>query len=422
MKEVNRDVLFLVPQPFLIYRGSPFRVKATVSALGQLGYNVDLLVYHLGEDVELPNVRIIRSFKVPFIKHLEIGFSWPKVLLDLLLFIKAANQVRKKKYAVIHAVEETVFCARILSRIYGIPYIYDMHSRIPEQFAYNTAAKDHCFVRFAECFERYYIKGAAVVITVADKITNLAKRIKPGIPAYTLQDLPLSSTQEYTAQDVDNLRTEFGLKPTERVIVYTGNLETYQGIELLLRSMRVLVTERGVSDLKLLLVGGLVGDVQYVKMKALCRELALDSNVIFTGSRPPEEMDAFMALADVLVSTRTEGCNTPLKVYGYMLSGKPIVATKIVSHTQVLTAEYSFLAEPEPLAFARAMNDCLEMIKTNPQEIAQRTQKAREVVESKYSVEDFSNILRKAYERVTLSAVAFLNDDLIIDFLDRALF
>ncbi|MCC6933800.1 MAG: glycosyltransferase [Deltaproteobacteria bacterium] len=394
----NKRVLFLVPQPFLIYRGSPFRVKSAVSTLGELGYDVDLLVYHIGEDVQIKNVRIARSFNVPFISHVPIGFSWGKVLLDWLLFVKAAIQFKKEKYDVIHAVEETVFCARILSAIYGVPYVYDMHSRIPEQFGYNTKSKDHALVRFAEMFEAYYIKHASLVITVADKITNLAKRIKPGVAAFTLEDLPMTSTGEYSDADIASLRQEFGFAAQDRVIVYTGNLESYQGIELLLRSFALLYGDGSLPAVKLLLVGGLAGDAQAVKMKELSHSLGLDKSVVFAGSRPPEQMGAFMALADLLVSPRTEGCNTPLKVYSYMLSGKPCVATNIISHTQVMTEEYTFLADPQPQAFAQALKDCLTMIKDAPAELERRTKLAKEVIESKFSPKEFTETMKIAYQ------------------------
>ena len=38
----------------------------------------------------------------------------------------------------------------------------------------------------------------------------------------------------------------------------------------------------------------------------------------------------------MLVSPRSRGTNTPLKIYQYLRSGKPIVATRLLTHTQVL--------------------------------------------------------------------------------------
>ena len=47
-------VLFVSPQPFFEWRGSPIRVKFNTMALDQLGYDVDLLTLPIGADDTLP--------------------------------------------------------------------------------------------------------------------------------------------------------------------------------------------------------------------------------------------------------------------------------------------------------------------------------------------------------------------------------
>jgi glycosyltransferase involved in cell wall biosynthesis len=56
-----------------------------------------------------------------------------------------------------------------------------------------------------------------------------------------------------------------------------------------------------------------------------------------------------------LVSPRISGTNTPLKIYSYLQSGKPIVATNIYSHTQVLNSDVAMLADPCPESFAQGI-------------------------------------------------------------------
>ena len=58
---------------------------------------------------------------------------------------------------------------------------------------------------------------------------------------------------------------------------------------------------------------------------------------------------------DLLVSPRIRGTNTPLKIYSYLRSGKPIVATNLLTHTQVLTPEIARLVDPKPEPFAAAI-------------------------------------------------------------------
>ena len=51
-----------------------------------------------------------------------------------------------------------------------------------------------------------------------------------------------------------------------------------------------------------------------------------------------------MRRVDVVTSPRVEGNNTPLKIYEQLASGVPLVATEVLSHTQVLSKEQCFLA------------------------------------------------------------------------------
>ena len=70
------------------------------------------------------------------------------------------------------------------------------------------------------------------------------------------------------------------------------------------------------------------------------------AQAIFTGYQPAREIPAFVEAADILASPRIAGTNTPLKIYSYLRAGKPIVATDLLTHTQVLDRETSLLVPP----------------------------------------------------------------------------
>jgi hypothetical protein len=64
-------------------------------------------------------------------------------------------------------------------------------------------------------------------------------------------------------------------------------------------------------------------------------------------------------MADVLVSPRISGTNTPLKVYSFLKSGKPLVATKLWTHTQILDNKISILVSPDANSFAAGISMAL---------------------------------------------------------------
>jgi len=112
--------------------------------------------------------------------------------------------------------------------------------------------------------------------------------------------------------------------------------------------------------------------------------------------RPPQEMTTCMAAADVLVSPRSSGSNTPLKIYSYMHSGRPIVATRIESHTQVMDDLSALLVEPDPGAFAAGIDAVLR----DPALAARLGAASRERGERHFSIRAFVEGTARAYVKL----------------------
>jgi glycosyltransferase involved in cell wall biosynthesis len=186
---------------------------------------------------------------------------------------------------------------------------------------------------------------------------------------------------------LDTLRRELSLGPWP-VVLYSGNFEPYQGVELLLdalaRSPRV----------QLLLMGGSPADV--ARMKGEARLRGVGGRCVFSGQRSPSDLPLFFALADVLASPRAKGENTPFKVFTYLASGKPLVATRIPTHTQLLDDATAFLVEPTPEGIAAGIAAALD----HPEEAAARGRAGRDLIEREYAVERYREKIGRAYASV----------------------
>jgi glycosyltransferase involved in cell wall biosynthesis len=141
-----------------------------------------------------------------------------------------------------------------------------------------------------------------------------------------------------------------------RVILYAGTFEAYQGLELLLDAAAEII--RTHKHVRFLCVGG--NDAQVARMKALAYQRGVSEYFIFPGTVPPEEVQSLFGIASILMSPRISGTNTPLKIYSYLRSGVPIVATKIRSHTQVLTDDVALLVEPHSQSISSGILQLLE--------------------------------------------------------------
>jgi glycosyltransferase involved in cell wall biosynthesis len=136
-----------------------------------------------------------------------------------------------------------------------------------------------------------------------------------------------------------------------RVILYTGTFEAYQGLDLLLKAFALVHPK--IPDAHLVLVGGRPPQVELYKARAAA--LGIDGCATFVGQVPPARIPAYVNVADVIVSPRSSGTNTPLKIYGYLRSGRPIVATNLHTHTQTLNADVAELVEPTPEGLAQGL-------------------------------------------------------------------
>ena len=211
-----------------------------------------------------------------------------------------------------------------------------------------------------------------------------------------VEDTPLDEAlRDPVDGRTEALRDEHGLGD-RRVVVYTGNLESYQGIDLLLEAAP-LVRER-VPEVAIVLVGGEPAQVEAFRNEVSDRGLV--GTVIAVGAQPPSAMPEWMALGEALVSPRSQGENTPLKIYTYMRAERPIVATNLETHTQVLDASCAVLCRPTAEDFADGIARVLE----DPETHAGIAHAARKRVESEYSFEAFGRKLLAAYESLERSA------------------
>ena len=181
-------------------------------------------------------------------------------------------------------------------------------------------------------------------------------------------------------------------KPVElpkgkRLVAYAGTLEPYQGIDILINAFKDVVVKN--PDSFLLIVGGTKAQVE--DHSALAEECGLGSYVIFTGRVSQALAKHYCRLASVLVSPRSTGTNTPLKIYEQLASGIPLVATRIYSHTQVLNDNVAFLLEPEPNAMSRGILMALES-NGDSHRIATN---ARQLYEQKYSRQVYEQKMRR---------------------------
>jgi len=341
-------ILMLSPQPFFEPRGTPISVYQRLEALSALGHHIDLVTYHLGRDVKFPNVRIIRVRKVSMIQNVRIGPSRAKLFLDMLMFFKVFRMLMNTRYDVIHSHEEGAFFGLLLAKLFRTRHLYDMHSVLSKQLGNFEFGNHLLFVRIFEILEKIVLKSSNAVINIGADLDEYIKSVDPGIQRITIENVALQAYQtpvqpEAVAELAEKLKLH-GRIP----IVYTGTFERYQGLDMVLECAGRVVEQH--PDVFFIFVGAKVFQAQEWSEKAAA--LGLAGHVLFLDVVSPEASMVYLAYASILISPRLNGTTTPLKIYSYLHAGKPIVATDINAHTQVLTPNTAVLVEPNAQAFA----------------------------------------------------------------------
>ncbi|MGH8290672.1 MAG: glycosyltransferase [Steroidobacteraceae bacterium] len=384
------QILLVAPQPFYQERGTPIAVRMLAEVLCGQGHAVDLLTYHEGADLDIEGLRILRTPALPGLKHVPIGISWKKLVCDLLISGRLLGLVLSRRYDVIHAVEEAVFPAILLRSSAGARVVYDMDSMLGESLVSKWRLL-RPVQQVLLALERAVIRRTDAVFAVCNDLARHVKVDAPDVPVFLIEDVALPSQQP--CRGAEPLRELLGLRG--ELALYVGNLQRYQGIEQIVRAMALVPKER---DLTLVIIGGWPEDI--ARLRSLVRKLHLEERVYLLGPRPLAQLGGFLAQADLLVSPRLLGSNTPMKVYSYMNSGRAILATRIASHTQVLDDECALLVEPNPQAIANG----LATLAANAGLRSRLGAAARRRALERYSVEAFREKVCAAYQTLEQGA------------------
>ncbi len=380
-------ILMIAPEPFFEPRGTPFSEFHRIRALVELGHTVDLVTYPFGHDVSLPGLRVFRSARPPFMNGVGIGPSWRKLPLDFFVFCSTLRRSLSGRYDAVHSHEEGSWWGVLIAAVLGVPHLYDMHSSLPQQLTNFAYSRSRALTALFRALERFVIRRSRVVIVICPQLEDVVRGIDRAVPSVLIENAPGSGDAPVAGSGVA-IRAALGLNAQTPVILYTGTFEAYQGLDLLFSSMRQVLIERPAA--RLVLAGGRPDQIAAARL--LAEREAIATATIFAGQRPAEEIPAFLDAADVLVSPRSLGTNTPLKIYQYLRSGRPIVATRLLTHTQVLNDDVAILTEARADRFARGIVMALD----DPERARAIGARARQLADTKYSYDAYLSRTRQA--------------------------
>jgi glycosyltransferase involved in cell wall biosynthesis len=347
-------ILKIIPQAFYSTRGTPLSAYHRARELEARGHEVDIVTYAIGGVPPALNARVFRSHGPHFSRYLPPGPSRLKIWFDLLLFINLLYRLARRRYDLLYAHEEGAFLARIAGAIFRVPYVYDMHSSLPLQITDWKFSRNPRVVNLFRWVERVSVRGACAVVAISPAVERAAKQVASDVRSVVIVN-HFEMGDSGTVDQPGMIRERYGISRESKLVLYAGSFVELQSLDLLIDAVP-LVTRR-LRDVTFLLVGG--SEPEIVKLREQAGRLGVADRVILEQSRPQQEIPTYLAAADVLVSPRVQGINPPGKLFSYLASGRPVVATNTLVHNQLLDDKCAILTPPNAAGLAEGLVQAL---------------------------------------------------------------
>ena len=297
------------------------QIMKTCEAFTALGHDVELVVPNRKTDITEDTFSYY-GLKTRFslqrlpvwdtVRYGRIGF-----FLESFLFAFAVRKhIRAKTFGMFYGRDELVLMHLRL------PYVWESHTGSWNRAARTVARRAKRIVVISQGLKDFYIKKGvpAEKISVAHDGVDIEQFAHP--------------------QSKNAARTRLNLPHDADIVMYIGRLDGWKGVATLLETSKNLP-----NNSVLVVIGGEPAQVAQLSVRY--------PNVRFLGFRPYKELADNMAAANVLVlpNTGTDEISTrftsPLKLFAYMTSGVPVVASDLPSIREVLDEQTAYLVPPD---------------------------------------------------------------------------
>lgn len=272
--------------------------------------------------------------------------------------------VAEEKPDILHAHSPALNAVPALrvGRRHNLPVVYEIRAFWEDAAAsHGTAREGNWRYRLTRALESWAVRRADAVTTIAHGLRD--DLIQRGVAREKITVIPnavdVTAFHGGGARDA-RLMQDLGLGRDAVVVGFLGSFYGYEGLDVLLRAVPALAARR--PEVRVLLVGGGPEDA---RLKTLARDLGIADRVIFTGRVPHDRVQGYYDLVDLLVFPRTSirltELVTPLKPLEAMAMGKPVLASDVGGHRELIRdGRTGWLFRPDdPQALADKVDEVL---------------------------------------------------------------
>jgi glycosyltransferase involved in cell wall biosynthesis len=309
-------IVMVAACPFPFPQGSQVLISQLSETLHGRGHHIDLVTYHWGTGEDPPGLPIRRVPGLPGMGPIMAGPSWRKPVLDMMLAERLVRTVRVQNADLIHTHNvEGLLAALITRRLTGVPVVYHVHNAMgPELHTYFSSRLGRWAGGVAGRWADVHLPRRAdyCILLTGHAQGYFRKRgvermavVPPGI--------------DFQSGQGASIRKTLGSGP---LVIYSGNLDRYQDLDLLLDGFRLTLRSR--PDALLVVSTNARPD----KVRAHAMEKGIGPSTRFVQAGNFDQVRNLLAAADVAVCPRQVCLGFPIKILNYMAAGKAIVASE----------------------------------------------------------------------------------------------
>ncbi len=352
-KKMGKQLFYLVNQRLPTEKAYGLQISKTCEALAQKGIEVKLVypfrINPVKEDL-FSYYGVKKNFRIKKIP--AIDFYLPGKSDKLSFFIKSfISAVFVTFYAIFYRADF------IYSRD-ELPLYFLSFFKKNIFFEAHRFSKSRAVIRFYRRFKELNLK----IIVITNNLKN--EFVKFGFGPENILVAPDAVDLEEFDIDVskEEVRKKLNLPPDKILIGYVGQLRTMgmkKGVDFAIESIKFLP-----KDCTLVLVGGIKKDIDYYKK--LSEKENLNERILFVGRIKHNLIPVYLKAFDILIMPFPNIQHyafymSPLKLFEYMASKRPIVATDLPTVREVLNEENSVLVKSENLSgFVAGIKKILE--------------------------------------------------------------
>lgn len=297
-------ILHIGTFPFPSPQGSQVYVQGILKGLVQRGHDVSLLCYGHGIGETTAGIRILRTPNISFYQNMRAGPDLIKPILDGLM----VPLVLREKPDIIHVHNyEAPLVAKLANvfRRHKIPMVYSAHNTMEEELPtyFSGHRRKRMVAKFGRILDHY-------VPQLADHCVVLSQAGQESLERLGCNNISLIAPGVDRSEYLNIVPQQL---PKGQWVIYAGNPDHYQDLDILMEAMKLLPT---------------VGLVMVSASETSQWKRNDDGRILHIQTQNFREVCGYLQAAQIAVLPRVKCSGFPIKILNYLAMGLPVVCSE----------------------------------------------------------------------------------------------